>query len=44
VYQVGKETKYLQMMHGQPSIKTEVVGSYTRDVGLPVPSIATTIF
>jgi len=21
VYQVGKETKYLQMMHGQPSIK-----------------------
>jgi len=32
VYQVGKETKYLQMMHGQPSIKisTLVVGQKTR--------------
>ena len=24
MYQVGKETKYLQMMHGQPSIKTAI--------------------
>jgi len=24
VYQVGKETKYLKMMHGQPSIKISV--------------------
>ena len=31
MYQVGKETKYLQMMHGQPSIKVrklivEIIG------------------
>jgi len=24
VYQVGKETKYSQMMHGQPSIKIDI--------------------
>ena len=24
MYQVGKETKYLQMMHGQPSIKKKI--------------------
>jgi hypothetical protein len=25
VYQVGKETKYLQMMYGQPSIKINII-------------------